>query len=68
VIGTKPDTAGATMRECADLGIARLWRHRWPAGGSVSDTACEGSWRMSGGPLPIGWSSTGAAGLVRSLQ
>jgi len=28
VIGTKPETAGATMREYADLGIARVWMHR----------------------------------------
>ena len=68
MIGTKPDTAGATMRECADLGIARVWMHRWPAGGSVSHTACEYSWRISGSPLPITWSSTGAAGLARSVQ
>src|ERR1700693_3750318 len=28
VIGTKPETAEATMRECADLGIKHVWRPR----------------------------------------
>ena len=41
VIGTKPETAEATMRECADLGITRVWMHRGPGAGSVSKTATE---------------------------
>jgi predicted CoA-binding protein len=41
VIGTRPETADATMRECADLGIKQVWMHRGPGGGSVSDTATE---------------------------
>jgi predicted CoA-binding protein len=41
VIGTRPETAEATMRECADLGIKQVWMHRAFGGGSVSDTATE---------------------------
>ena len=39
VIGTKPEAAEATMRECADLGIKRVWMHRGPGPGSVSKAA-----------------------------
>src|SRR5438552_5513468 len=28
VIGTRPETAETTMRECADLGIEHVWMHR----------------------------------------
>ena len=41
VIGTKPETAEETMRECVDLGITRVWMHRGPGAGSVSETAAE---------------------------
>jgi len=41
VIGTRPEHAEATMRECVDLGITRVWMHRGPGGGSVSDAATE---------------------------
>lgn len=39
VIGTRPETADATIRECEDLGIDRVWMHRGPGGGSVSEPA-----------------------------
>ena len=39
VIGTRPEIADETMRECADLGIKHVWMHRGPGGGSVSETA-----------------------------
>jgi predicted CoA-binding protein len=39
VIGTSPEIADETMRECADLGIKHVWLHRGPGGGSVSETA-----------------------------
>jgi predicted CoA-binding protein len=39
VIGTRPETAEATMRECADLGIKYVWMHRGPGAGSVSPEA-----------------------------
>jgi uncharacterized protein len=30
VIGTRPETAEDTMRECAELGIEHVWMHRGP--------------------------------------
>jgi len=39
VIGTRPETAEATMRECAELGIRHVWMHRGPGPGSVSPAA-----------------------------
>jgi predicted CoA-binding protein len=41
VIGTRPEIAEATMRECADLGIKHVWMHRAFGKGSVSDSATE---------------------------
>jgi uncharacterized protein len=41
VIGTRPEIADETMRECAGLGIHHVWMHRGPGTGSVSDTATE---------------------------
>jgi predicted CoA-binding protein len=41
VIATRPETAEATMRECADLGIEHVWMHRGPGGGSVSPEAAK---------------------------
>src|SRR4051794_17369959 len=39
VIATDPDHAETTMRECVDLGIDRVWMHRGPGSGSVSESA-----------------------------
>lgn len=39
VIGTRPETAEATMRECAELGVKHVWMHRSVGGGSVSPEA-----------------------------
>jgi predicted CoA-binding protein len=39
VIGTRPEIAEQTMRECAELGIRHVWMHRGPGAGSVSDAA-----------------------------
>lgn len=39
VIGTRPETAVATMHECADLGIKHVWMHRAIGAGSVSKAA-----------------------------
>ncbi len=41
VIGTRPETAEATMRECAELGIEHVWMHRSFGAGSVSAAAAE---------------------------
>lgn len=39
VIGTSPEHAEGTMRECAELGIKHVWMHRGPGPGSVSPEA-----------------------------
>ena len=39
VIGTRPERAEATVRECAELGIEHVWMHRSFGGGSVSTEA-----------------------------
>src|SRR5919201_6703920 len=41
VIGTRPEYAEDTMRECTDLGIKHVWMHRSFGSGSVSDQATE---------------------------
>jgi uncharacterized protein len=41
VIGTRPERAEATMRECVDLGIRYAWMHRSVDAGSVSAAATE---------------------------
>ena len=41
VIGTRPATAEATMRECASLGIKNVWMHRSVGAGSVSKAATD---------------------------
>jgi predicted CoA-binding protein len=39
VIGTRPEIAEETMRECAEVGIKHVWMHRGPGAGSVSKSA-----------------------------
>lgn len=41
VIGTRPEHAEGTIRECAELGIGHVWMHRSVGGGSVSHEAAE---------------------------
>ncbi len=41
VIGTRPQIAEQTMRECVELGIRQVWMHRAFGAGSVSDTATD---------------------------
>jgi uncharacterized protein len=41
VIGTRPEIAEETMRECANLGIKHVWMHRGPGAGSVSRAAAD---------------------------
>ena len=41
VIGTRAETAEATMRECVELGIKHAWMHRLFGAGSVSRPAAE---------------------------
>ena len=39
VIGTSPEHADATMRECVELGIKRVWMHHGAGATSVSSAA-----------------------------
>jgi uncharacterized protein len=41
VIATRPETAEATMHECAELGIQHVRMHRGPGTGSVSQAAAD---------------------------
>ena len=41
VIGTRPEIAEDTMRECAELGIRHVWMHGGPGAGSVSSAATD---------------------------
>jgi predicted CoA-binding protein len=41
VIGTRPEIAESTMRECAELGIDQVWMHRAFGTGSVSAAAAD---------------------------
>jgi predicted CoA-binding protein len=41
VIGTRPEIAEETMRECAEVGIKHVWMHRGPGAGSVSKPAAD---------------------------
>ena len=41
VIGTRPEIAEDTMRECVELGITNVWMHRLYGSGSVSESATK---------------------------
>jgi predicted CoA-binding protein len=66
VIGTRPERALATVRECAELGIKYVWMHRGPGAGSVSAEATsyahdQGISVIPGGcPLMFGPTSDGS--------
>ena len=60
VIGTRPERAENTMRECADLGIKHVWMHRGPGHGSVSEK------RRTTAASTASRSSTAAARHVRA--
>jgi uncharacterized protein len=47
VIGTRPERAEATMRECAELGIEHVWMH-WGAGASSVSQAATDYGRVNG--------------------
>jgi uncharacterized protein len=47
LIATRPELADETMRECADLGIKRVWMSRGPGAGSVSEAAADYGRRRS---------------------
>jgi uncharacterized protein len=47
VIGTRPELAGQTMRECVELGIEHVWMH-WGAGASSVSPAATAYGREHG--------------------
>jgi predicted CoA-binding protein len=47
VIGTRPEHAEATVRECVELGVSHVWMHRSVDAGSVSPDAAAFA-RMNG--------------------
>jgi len=71
VIGTRPELADATVRECAELGIGHVWMHRAFGAGSVSPAAAEcgrthGMSVIDGGcPLMFGPASDGGHRAMR---
>lgn len=46
VVGTRPEHASDTMRECAELGIQHVWMHRAFGAGSVSPEAADEGRRL----------------------
>jgi uncharacterized protein len=73
VIGTRPEIAEQTMRDCVELGIDNVWMHRSFGGGSLSDAATEygrehGVTVIDGGcPLMFEPCSDGAHKVMRFL-
>lgn len=73
VIGTRPERAEATVRECAELGIKHVWMHRGPGAGSVSAAATaygrqQGISVIPGGcPLMFGPTSDGGHRAMKLL-
>ncbi len=57
VIGTRPELAEATVRDCERLGIRDVWMHRGPGPGSVSADATaygrEHGMRVIDGGCPL---------------
>ena len=41
VIVTRPESADEIVRQCADLGVTRVWMHRSFGQGSVSQSAVD---------------------------
>ncbi len=54
VIGTRPERAEVTMRECVELGIKHVWMHRSIGGGSVSTVAADYGRRRDINVIPGG--------------
>lgn len=73
VIGTSPEHAEGTVRECAALGIRRVWMHRGPGAGSVSPEAAawgreQGLTVIDGGcPCMFGPTADGGHRVMRAL-
>ena len=74
VIGTKPERAVDTVRECIELGVRHIWMHQGPGAGSVSAEATalarqHGLLVIDGGcPCMFGSTADPFHRLVRVLQ
>ncbi|MDH3307617.1 MAG: CoA-binding protein [Acidimicrobiia bacterium] len=66
VIGTRPETAEITMKECVELGVHHVWMHRGFGEGSVSDAATrygrENGVQVIDGGCPLMFDSTADGG------
>jgi predicted CoA-binding protein len=66
VIATRPESAEATIRECAELGIRHVWMHRSFGAGSVSEQAAawgrEHGIRVISGGCPLMFEPTSDPG------
>lgn len=73
IIATRPEHAEATMRECAELGIKRVWMHALMGGGSCSPEATKfgrsnGITVIDGGcPLMFGPTADGGHKIMRFI-
>jgi predicted CoA-binding protein len=73
VIGTRPESALETVRECAELGIRHVWMHRAFGAGSVSEPATRygrehGMRVIDGGcPLMFGPTADGGHKVMRAI-
>jgi hypothetical protein len=73
VIATRPEHAAATMQECRDLGITRVWMHRLMGSGSCSPEATKfgrenGITVIEGGcPLMFGPTADGGHKVMRFI-
>ncbi len=54
VVATHPDVSEQVVRECAEIGVSRVWLHRSFGEGSVSDSAIEVA-RENGVTIIPGW-------------
>ena len=62
VIGTRPEHAQTTVKECEELGITRVWMHRAPGVGSVSPEAAEYGMTVIDGGCPCMFGPTADGG------
>ncbi len=73
IIATRPDQVEGTMRECAELGISRVWMHRLFGAGSCSPEAAqigrqEGITVIEGGcPLMFGPTADGGHKVLKTF-
>ena len=73
IIATRPDQDESTIRQCAELGISRVWMHRLFGDGSCSADAAqlgrrEGITVIEGGcPLMFGTTSDGGHRMLKTF-